>query len=183
MKRLILIFVWKKKKRTDTFREGYPSLYFFWSQPRLTGLITRHRLTRFRDWLGSSRFRYVQLKITSSLYMKIICDPRREELNEGDDHPSFNSSLRGSYIWFSYILNFIIILSQVYNEPVKRPAPSWLVSLIGRALHLYRRFKGFESHTNLIFFRLSFCNCKRWVYNCDDHPSFNKNKFVIRDPC
>ena len=39
----------KKKKWTDTFREGYLSLYFFWSQPRLKGLITRHRLTRFQD--------------------------------------------------------------------------------------------------------------------------------------
>ena len=48
-----------------------------------------------------------------------------------DDHPSFNSSLCSSRIWFSYIHNFIIILSRVYNEPIRRPAPSWLVSLIG----------------------------------------------------
>ena len=26
----------------------------------------------------------------------------------------------------------------VYDEPIQRPAPSWLVSLIGRALHRYR---------------------------------------------
>ena len=38
---------------------------------------------------------------------------------------------RSSRIWFSYIHNFIIILSRVYNEPIQRPAPSWLVSLIG----------------------------------------------------
>ena len=25
----------------------------------------------------------------------------------------------------------------------------------------------------IIFFRLSFLNCKSYVYNCDDHPSFN----------
>ena len=31
---------------------------------------------------------------------------------------------------FSYIHNFIIILPRVYNEPIQRPAPSWLVSLI-----------------------------------------------------
>ena len=31
----------------------------------------------------------------------------------------------------------IIILSWVYNEPIQWPAPSWLVSLIGRALHQY----------------------------------------------
>ena len=39
-------------------------------------------------------------------------------------------------IWFSYIHNFIIILSRVYNEPIQQPAPSWLFSSIGRALHL-----------------------------------------------
>ena len=38
-----------KKKWTDTFRERYPSLFFFRSQPKFKGLITRHRLTRFRD--------------------------------------------------------------------------------------------------------------------------------------
>ena len=56
-----------------------------------------------------------------------------------DNHPSSNSSLRSSHIWFSYIQNFIIILSRVHNEPIQRLAPSWLVSLIGRALHWYRR--------------------------------------------
>ena len=51
----------------------------------------------------------------------------------------------------SHIHNLIIILSQVYNEPIQRPAPSWLVSLIGRALHWYRRGQGFESRTSLNF--------------------------------
>ena len=60
------------------------------------------------------------------------------------------------YIWFSYIRNFIIILSPVYNEPIQRPAPSWLFSLIGRALHRYRRGQGFESRTSLMIFCLSF---------------------------
>ena len=40
------------------------------------------------------------------------------------------------------IHNFvIIILSRVYNEPIQRPAPSWLVSLIGRALHRRSRVR------------------------------------------
>ena len=47
---------------------------------------------------------------------------------------NYNPSLRSSHIWFSYIHNFIIILSRVHNEPIQRPAPSWLISLIGRAL-------------------------------------------------
>ena len=54
--------------------------------------------------------------------------------------------------WFSYIHNFIIILSRVYKDPIQWPATSWLVSLIGRALHRYRRGQGFESRTSLVFF-------------------------------
>ena len=42
--------------------------------------------------------------------------------------------------------------SRVYNEPIQRPAPSWLVSSIGRALHTYRRGQGFRSLTGLNFF-------------------------------
>ena len=67
----------------------------------------------------------------------------------------------------------IFIISWVYNEPIQWPAPSWLVSLIGRALHWYRRGQGFESHTSLSFFRLSFRNCISCVYNCNDLPSIN----------
>ena len=52
--------------------------------------------------------------------------------------------------------NFIVIRSRVYNEPIQRPAPSWLVSLIGRALHRYRRGQGFESRTSLNFFQAFF---------------------------
>ena len=44
----------------------------------------------------------------------------------------------------------------VCNEPIQRPAPSWFVCLIGRALHRYRRGQGFESRTSLIFFQ-NFC--------------------------
>ena len=81
-----------------------------------------------------------------------------------NDLPSNKSSLRSSHIWFSYIYNFIIILSRVYHELIQRPAPSWLVNLIGRALHQYRRCQGFESRTSLnFFFRLSFSQLHDWV--------------------
>ena len=62
----------------------------------------------------------------------------------------------------------------VYNEPIQRPAPSWFVSLIDRALYRYRTGQGFEyAVQDWIFFRLSFHNSKSCVYNCNDHPSFN----------
>ena len=85
-----------------------------------------------------------------------------------DDLLSYNSSLCSSRMWFSYIHNFIIILSRVNNEPIQLPAPSWLVGVIGRALHRCRRGQGFESVQAWIFFRLSFRSCKSCVYNCDD---------------
>ena len=43
-------------------------------------------------------------------------------------------------------------MTRVYNEPIQRPVPSWLVSLIGRGLHRYRSGQGFESRTSLNFF-------------------------------
>ena len=50
-----------------------------------------------------------------------------------DDLLSYNSSPRSSHIWFSYIRNFIIILSRVYNESIQWPTPSWLVSSMGKS--------------------------------------------------
>ena len=83
-------------------------------------------------------------------------------VNNGDDHPSFKFSLSSSHIWFSYIQNFIIILSQVYNKPIQWPAPSWLVSLNGRALHRYCRGQGFESRTSLNFFQAFFLQLQKF---------------------
>ena len=77
----------------------------------------------------------------------------------------------------------IIILSRVYNKPTQRPVLNWLVSLIGRALHRYRRGQGFESRISLtiFFFRLSFRNCKSCVRNCDDAPSNRVGSVWIGD--
>ena len=47
----------------------------------------------------------------------------------------------------------IIILSRVYNEPIQRPVPRWLVSLIGRAMHWYRRGQELDFPTSLNFFQ------------------------------
>ena len=42
----------------------------------------------------------------------------------------------------------------VYLDPTYWPAPSWLVSSVGRALHRYRRGHGFKSRTGLNFFQV-----------------------------
>ena len=57
----------------------------------------------------------------------------------------------GMIIAVSYIHNFIIILSRVYNEPIQRPAPSWLVSLISRALHRHRTSRVRIPHKTELF--------------------------------
>ena len=54
--------------------------------------------------------------------------------------------------------------------------PGWLVSLIARVVHPYRRGQGSNPVQPWIFFRLSFRNCKSCVqYNCDDHRSSNSS--------
>ena len=63
-----------------------------------------------------------------------------------------------------------LYLSRVYLEPTKWPTPSWLqllAQLVERCTGIAEAI-GFESHTGLIFFRLSFHNCISCVYNCDD---------------
>ena len=93
-----------------------------------------------------------------------------------DDHPSFNSSLCSSHLWFSYIhTDFIITLSWVYNEPIQRPAPSWLVGLIGRGCTGIAQDKG--SCTSQYFFFQAFFSLLllSYIYNFDGHPSFNSS--------
>ena len=60
-----------------------------------------------------------------------------------DDQRSYVRNFCANILHITQLYDFII-LSRVYNEPIQRPAPSWLVSLIGRARHLYRRAQGFE---------------------------------------
>ena len=57
---------------------------------------------------------------------------------------------------YSYILNRLFIALWVYLEPTSWPAPSWLVSSVGGALHRYRRGHGFKSRTGLNFFQALF---------------------------
>ena len=54
-------------------------------------------------------------------------------------------------------MNFIYLKSlfitwMVYLNPTYWPAPSWLVSSVGRALHRYRKRHGFKSRTGLNFY-------------------------------
>ena len=53
-----------------------------------------------------------------------------------------------------HIFICIIHLLRVYYLLTKWPAPRWLDSSVGTALHRYRRDHGFESRSGLNFFRL-----------------------------
>ena len=54
-------------------------------------------------------------------------------------------------------------------DPIHWPAPSWLVSSIGRALHWYHRGHGFKSRTGLNFFQVLFTTTRfSSVLSCED---------------
>ena len=56
---------------------------------------------------------------------------------------------------------------RVYYEVTMWPAPSWLDSSVGRALHRYRRGYGFESRSSLNFFQALISQLLK-LYDCDD---------------
>ena len=63
----------------------------------------------------------------------------------------------------------IFIHLDVYLDPIHWPAPSWLVSSIGRALHRYRRGHGFKSRTGLKFFQVLLTTTSfSSVLSCED---------------
>ena len=70
-------------------------------------------------------------------------------------------------ICFIY-LHLFIHPSRVYYEVTIWPAPSWLDSSVGRALHRHRRGHGFESRSNLNFFQAFFSQLLKLRSNCED---------------
>ena len=77
-------------------------------------------------------------------------------------------SFKGVTEFMIHISKFFIHLD-VYLYPIHWPAPSWLVSSIGRALHRYRRGHGFKSRTGLNFFQVLFTTTSfSSVLGCED---------------
>ena len=81
------------------------------------------------------------------------------------------------------------MLSQVYNEPIQRPAPSWLnVSSVGKSATLVsqRSCKGLNPVQIDFFFQAFFSQLQKFcLYNCDNlnihiiHPTVNIYDFHI----
>ena len=64
------------------------------------------------------------------IYENHIYELRSEELNQVWSSQLYKQLLQ---LRKESLKKKIIILSRVYNEPIQRPAPRWLVSLIDRA--------------------------------------------------
>ena len=58
--------------------------------------------------------------------------------------------------------------SRVYYQLTIWPAPSWLDSSVGGALHRHRRGHGFESRSSLNFFQAFFSQLLKLRSNCED---------------
>ena len=84
-----------------------------------------------------------------------------------EDLSSIWSFIRSSNICFIYLHSFIHP-SRVYYELTIWPAPSWLDSSVGRALHWHRRGHGFESRSSLNFFQAFFSQLLKLRSNCED---------------
>ena len=67
-----------------------------------------------------------------------------------------------------YDLSYIYLHSSSSMGILGTPAPSWLDSSVGRALHRYCRGHGFESCSGLYFFQALTHNCLNCVCDCDD---------------
>ena len=81
-----------------------------------------------------------QIKLLKLSWTTLNCISSPTEIKLGTiyTHFTFVYSLLHGFIWLiwlSYILNRIFITSRVYLEPPSWPAPSWLVSSVGRAVH------------------------------------------------
>ena len=66
---------------------------------------------------------------------------------------------------------------RIYESHMK-PAPSQLVSSVGRAPHRYRRGHGLKSRTGLNFFRPYFHYCPSSANYCEDHFYSRHSKII-----
>ena len=72
----------------------------------------RRALHRYR---GGQRF---ESRTSLNFFFRLSFCNCKSCVHNCGDLPSYNSSLRSSHIWFSFIHNFIILLSLVYNESI-----------------------------------------------------------------
>ena len=116
-----------------------------------------HRHRRGHGFESHSSLNFFQVLFSQLLKLCSNCE----------DLSSIWSFIRSSNVCFIYLHSFIHP-SRVYNELTIWPAPSWLDSSVGRALHRHRRGHGFESHSSLNFFQVFFSQLLKLCSNCED---------------
>ena len=117
-----------------------------------------HRYRRGQGFESQTGFLLVTGKVVSitvMIFFHIILDPA--------------VLIYDCHIFITSSSSFHRFITNQFNDLL----PVGLLAQLARALHRYRRGQGFESCTNLNFFRLSFCNCKSGIYNCDDLISYS----------
>ena len=106
-------------------------------------------------WLGRALHRYRRGHGSNPVQAWIFFRPSfhyfLSSVHYCEDH--FHCS---SNIWLPYIHNRSFITSRVYLEPTQWPAPRWLVSSVGRAMHRHRRGHGLNPVQAWIFFQAFF---------------------------
>ena len=104
-----------------------------------------HRYRRGHGFKSRTDLNFFQVLFTTTRFSSVLSC---EDLLISSFH-------RGANMWIFIYLK-IFIHFDVYLDPIHWPAPSWLVSSIGRVLHRYRRGHGFKSRTGLSFFQAFF---------------------------
>ena len=103
---------------TNQFNDLLPIVLLAQLVERCTGIAEIKGSNPVQAWIFSD-FLFATTKVASVLHC--------------DDHISSKSSPCSSHIWFSYIHNSHHHHFSVCNEPIQRPAPSWLVGWIGKS--------------------------------------------------
>ena len=115
----------------------------------------------------------INIKIKAWLIITVIYKPYTEHKQLWNLNLKKHSGLNGirphdihisfhmTFHIFIYILQFI----RVYYELTMWPSPRWLDCSVGRALHRYRRGRGFEYRSSFNFFFQALIS---QLLNCDD---------------
>ena len=168
------IFIFKTAVDIHEFTSSQSLIYY------LTGLLRIDLMTSSQLWLVTSAdtalYRYCKdhgFKSRTGLNfffrpVTLICTTAQVVFITAKIAFIFRSQLSAVHIYDFHIFTFkhLFIASRVYLEPTYQPAPSWLISSVGRALHWYCRGHGFKSRTGLNFFRPYFHHCSSSVHYC-----------------
>ena len=74
-----------------------------------------HRGDIYATFAVAKRMPYQPYPVQARIFSGFLFATAKVALYNTNDHPSYNSSLRSSHIWFSYIRNFMITIVDHQN--------------------------------------------------------------------